>query len=151
EATEAAPTAPQIVARPAESLTVLPVAVNVVRNLVIHADAIHLRDRQHHAPVAHAFVVADGSAGVVCHQDTIRIDGVKPHIVIVASGGGGQRIHQRLTAVTGNAEGNRNEKDQVLIVGSDGETSVVGRALIQDVRLIYELPGSAAVVGAIKA
>src|SRR5215471_7562106 len=71
--------------------------------------------------------------------------------MIVATGGSGQRIYERLAAVTGDAEANRDEKDPVWVVVSYCETGVVRRSLIENVRLIDDPPGSASVVGAIEA
>src|SRR5579862_247821 len=66
---------------------VLHVAVEVIRNLVIDIDVIHLPDRQIHAMEAAAMNCSDVHAAVVGNHEAVGVVRINPYIVIVATPG----------------------------------------------------------------
>ena len=137
------------VARAARRRSVLPIAVDVVWNLVVGGHVIHLRDRQLNLMPALSAVDRQAEAVVVGDDEAIAVGGIDPHVVVVADGReAAGEIDARLAAVQRLGELGRQEVRLVFVVGLDGEARVVVRASSQAPIGADELPVLAAVVAA---
>src|SRR6185312_14852354 len=67
---------------------VLLVAVDVVRNGVVHGDVVHLSVCQPHMVPGDAMIDAHGDAAVQRHRHAVGVGRVNPHVVGVAAGAG---------------------------------------------------------------
>src|SRR6266702_6387182 len=64
---------------------ILHVAVEIVGNLVIHGDVVHLPDGQGDAVETAAVDRCDDHPAVVCNDETIRVGGINPDVVRIAA------------------------------------------------------------------
>src|SRR5262245_9544500 len=137
------------VARSTRRWSVLPIAVNVVRHLVVGGHVIHLRDWQLNVMPALAAIDRKAQPIVVRDGHAFAVRRVDPHVVVVADrrDRAGQ-IDAGLTAVHGLGELRGDEERFVLVVRRYGEAGVVVRPAAQPAVGAHHRPVLAAVVAA---
>ena len=90
------------VARPHRARPVLSIAVDVVRDLVVDGDVVHLRDGELHLIPREAAIGADRDASVVADEHAAGIRGIDPDVVMIATGDlRRRRVDDMLAAVQG--------------------------------------------------
>ena len=137
------------VARSARRRSVLPVSVDVVGNLVVGGDVVHLPDRQLHVVPALAAVHRHAQAVVVRDDHAVAVHGIDPHVVVVAARRDlARQVDARLAAVERLREFRCEEVRLVLVVGRDREARVVVRATAKPPIGAHHLPVLAAVLAA---
>src|SRR4030095_6348187 len=108
------------VARTAVRWIVLLVAVDVVRDVIISGDVVHLGDRK--LDVLPRSTAGDGQrhAAIVGNGHAIAITGIDPHVVVVAAGARGAGLgDERRAAVDRFAECGGQEIRLILVIGRD--------------------------------
>ena len=156
-AAEEAALAFQVVAGPAKRCAILAIGVNEIRNPIVGIDVVNLRNRQLHVRIVFSAIEADGASGIIRNHHALRIQRIKPHIMVVApgrakAGGIGSAFASKagnkdcMAAVDGNAEANGDEKEFVLVIRRHAKAHVIRRALRQHMLLVDELPGLPCVV-----
>src|SRR5215472_9013571 len=132
-------------AGPAHVGAVLHVGVDVVRNLVVHSDVIHLADRKLHAQEAAAVNGGDVQAAVVGDDETVGILRIDPNVVIVAAPGD---FFEKFAAIERFEKTAVGDVDFVVVAGGHGDANVISRAADELALVIDGLPVFAGVVGA---
>ncbi len=102
---------------------VLAISVDVVRDLVVRPDVVHLGDRQHHPLECAAPVHGNREAAVVGDHDSLVVGRVDPHIVRVATAPRGV-LHEAAPSVHRHREAHGGEVDPVLVLGVHPEAGV---------------------------
>ena len=137
------------VARPARRRPVLPVAVDVVGDLVVDRDVIHLRDRQLNLMPAAPAVDREAEAVVVRDDEAVAVGRIDPHVVVVADRREAPReLDAGLAAVERLGELRRQKVRLVFVVRLDREARVVVGASAQPAIRADQLPVVAAIVAA---
>ena len=129
----------------ASRAAVLPVAVDVVGNLVVGEGVVHLRYGQLRPPPGFAAVVRDADALIVADDDAIGQHRVNPDVVVVAAA---DAALDGSAAVERDGVGGRNKVEFVGVVGRNRHARVVKRALGHGVVAVDHAPTFAAVVAA---
>src|SRR6266536_1491037 len=135
-------------ARPAIRWPVLSVAVNVVRNPIVGGDVIHLSVRELDplpgATVGHGKT----DAGVVSDGHSVRIGGIDPNVMIVASGTIGKTAAgpRSFAAIKRRRECRGKEIGPVLIIRRDGHSKVVMGSSAETSIITNQSPVLAAIV-----
>ncbi len=123
---------------------VLAVPVDVVRNLIVHVDVVHLRDGQLDPAPALATVRRDRDPLVVADDHAARVHRVDPHVVVVSAPRA--EALDGLAAILGHVKTGGREVDFVGVVRRDDDPGVVERPIEQGVVAVDERPGSAGVI-----
>ncbi len=123
---------------------ILHIAVEVVGNLVVHVDVVHLADRESNSMEASTVHVGDVHSGVIGDHKTIGICGIDPDIVSVSAPADFLKILPPIKRLVERAVGNVN-----FVVASRRyyDSNVITRAANQSPLEIYRFPVFSRVVG----
>src|SRR5262249_5422921 len=139
--------------------TILTVAVNVIRNLIVRCDVIELAVRQLDSLPALPAGNRKTYPGVICNGDAIRLRRIDPDVMVIAPGAAGGEAstaapwptgapHECLTTIGRTTIWVRQEVDFVLIVGRHLDAKVVVRAPGHPAIITNQFPILAAIIRA---
>src|SRR5579863_1332621 len=124
EATAAASTAGEIVARAAESGLVLAISVNIIWNVVIGEGVVHLGDRKFVGLKTAFAIERDADAVIVGNHGAVGIERIVPDVMHIPRWPG-NIFGQRIAAVTRVTDAHGHEENEVLVIGGHGEACVI--------------------------
>ena len=123
---------------------VLHVAVEVVRNLVVNVDVVHLADGQSNAVKTAAVHGRNLHAAVVGDHEAIGIGGIDPDVVSVSAP---RDVVKILACIQRLVEGTVRDVDFIVAAGRNGDSNVVARAADQGALVIDRLPVFSGIIG----